>query len=248
MPPFKDWRLTNSHNDQFDELSQWLPEKHDCQTFETYQQHLEEATFMKKKFYVFTLLVALPLSFTVACVERQPNNTPTPPNTATNSSTPMNENSSTSTNEIRINCGGTSYTSAQGVVWSTDFGYNTNSDSYAATQNISDTQDPELYQTERYGKEVRYSLPIANGQYTLRLHFAEIYVTQAGERFFNVEVEGETVFRNFDIAREAGAANRALARTLPVNVTDGTMDIRLSNHQPTVPQGAKINAIEIIRG
>jgi hypothetical protein len=195
---------------------------------------------MNKKFSIVALLLTLPLSLVTACAETQPNTTTTTVDATTNSSTP--------TNEIRINCGGGEYQATNGVVWSADFGYNTNSDSYAATQNISDTQDPELYQTERYGKEVRYSLPVANGQYTLRLHFAEIYVTQAGERFFDVEVEGETVFHNFDIAREAGAANRAIARTLPVNVTDGTMDIRLSNHQPTVPQGAKINAIEIIRG
>ncbi len=58
----------------------------------------------------------------------------------------------------------------------------------------------------------------------------------------------EKDFCKRSFAREAGAANRAIARTLPVNVTDGTMDIRLSNHQPTVPQGAKINAIEIICG
>jgi hypothetical protein len=202
---------------------------------------------MKKKFYIFTLLVALPLSFAVACVETQPNDTPTPPNTATNSSTPstpMNENSSTSTNEIRINCGGTSYTSAQGVVWSEDSGFNSNSTPYQVSQTIAGTTDQSLYQTERYGTDLQYSIPVTNGQYTLKLHFAELYVTQPGERVFHVDVEGKRVLSNFDTVAETGGIHRAVVKTFTVNVNDGQLDIDFP--AITTTHWGKVNAIEIV--
>jgi hypothetical protein len=49
MPPFKDWRLPSSHNERFDELSQWVPKNQDCQAFETYQQHLGRSNFHEKE-------------------------------------------------------------------------------------------------------------------------------------------------------------------------------------------------------
>jgi hypothetical protein len=60
----------------------------------------------------------------------------------------------------------------------------------------------------------------------LILHFAEIYIgtAQVGKRIFNVFVEGTKVLNQFDITKEVGA-NKAVARSFDISVTDGFVDI-----------------------
>ncbi|MBK7366570.1 MAG: hypothetical protein IPJ04_01355 [Candidatus Eisenbacteria bacterium] len=54
------------------------------------------------------------------------------------------------------------------------------------------------------------NFPVVPGRHRLRLYFAETYsgITAAGQRVFDVEVEGETVLSNFDVFAQVGA-NRA---------------------------------------
>ena len=54
--------------------------------------------------------------------------------------------------------------------------------------------------------------------YTVRLHFAEIYWTAAGQRRFNVAINGTQVLTNFDIFATAGA-NKALVRDFSATPT-----------------------------
>ncbi len=57
--------------------------------------------------------------------------------------------------------------------------------------------------------------------YTVRLYFAEIEECEPGQRVFNVSLQGRTVLENFDIAREAGGANRTVVREFKgINVKD----------------------------
>ena len=62
-----------------------------------------------------------------------------------------------------------------------------------------------VYQTARQGT-FTYTLPglTAGNSYTLRLHFAELSATAAGQRKFNVSVNGAAVLTNFDIFATAG--------------------------------------------
>jgi hypothetical protein len=71
-----------------------------------------------------------------------------------------------------------------------------------------------VFQTERYG-EFTYTIPglTAGNAYTVTLYFSESYWTAAGQRTFNVAVDGATVLTAFDIFAAAGGANRAIART-----------------------------------
>ena len=39
------------------------------------------------------------------------------------------------------------------------------------------------------------------GKYQVKLHFAEIVATGAGQRLFHVQIEGTNVLTNFDILR-----------------------------------------------
>jgi uncharacterized protein YegP (UPF0339 family) len=60
-----------------------------------------------------------------------------------------------------------------------------------------------------------YTIPnlTAGRSYTVTLYFAETYLTAAGQRLFNVSVNGSTVLSSFDIYASAGGANRAIARS-----------------------------------
>ena len=67
-----------------------------------------------------------------------------------------------------------------------------------------------VYQADRQGI-FTYTIPglSVGTNYTVRLHFAETYFTAAGQREFNVVINGTQVLTNFDIFA-AGGANQAV--------------------------------------
>jgi hypothetical protein len=71
-----------------------------------------------------------------------------------------------------------------------------------------------VLQSERYG-EFTYTVPglTAGNAYTVTLYLAESYWTAAGQRTFNVAINGAAVLSAFDIFAAAGGANRAISRT-----------------------------------
>jgi malectin (di-glucose binding ER protein) len=96
-----------------------------------------------------------------------------------------------------------------------------------------------LYQSERYGiPSFAYRFTVPNGTHRVTLKFAEIFFTQAGQRVFNVAINGQSVLTNFDIVAQAGAAFTAVDRQVNVNVTDGQIRIDFSG----VVSNAKVSA------
>ncbi|OIT34832.1 PREDICTED: probable LRR receptor-like serine/threonine-protein kinase At1g07650 isoform X1 [Nicotiana attenuata] len=73
---------------------------------------------------------------------------------------------------------------------------------------------------------------LANGSYTLTLHFAEIVYRDnrsfqsLGRRIFDVYIQDELKFKDFDIERVAGGVDKALKEKFNVTVKDKTLDIR----------------------
>ncbi|MFN8473406.1 MAG: malectin domain-containing carbohydrate-binding protein [Anaerolineae bacterium] len=159
-----------------------------------------------------------------------------PPPTPTPTATP----SAGST--YRINTGDGAYTSGSGQVWSADANFS-GGNTYSMGSAISGTSDPTLYQSERYGYTFSYNLPVTNGNYQVTLKFAEIYWTSAGQRVFNVAINGQQVLSNFDILSQV-APKTALDKSFPVTVTNGTINIAFS----TVTDNAKISAIQVVPG
>lgn len=145
---------------------------------------------------------------------------------------------------LRINSGGPAYTAAGGTMWKTDQYYVLGLDGVnrtsSTTNAIAGTTDPAIYQTDRWCSR-GYDLPIGNGTYTLRLHFAEYFYTTNGSRVFNVLGEGQTLLSNFDIHQEVGA-NRALIKEFPVTVTDGALNITFTN----ITDCSKISGLEVL--
>ena len=143
-----------------------------------------------------------------------------------------------------MNTGGPGYTDPSANVWSADTGYNGGS-VYAVQNVIANTTTQPLYQTERYGSgTLQYQFAVANGSYTVNLKFAEIYFNTAGQRVFNILINGQPVQSNFDIVAAAGGSFRAIDLSYPVSVTGGQITIQLT---PLV-NNPKISAIEILGG
>jgi len=140
---------------------------------------------------------------------------------------------------IRVNTGGPAYTDPQGNVWSADTGFS-GGGTYSVASAITGTTAPALYQNERYGA-FSYQFPVVNGTHTVILKFAELYFNSAGNRSFNVTINGQTVLSNFDIVAAAGSSLKAIDQQFSVNVTNGQIAIQLT----PVISTPTLNAIEI---
>ncbi|MEP5376032.1 MAG: PKD domain-containing protein [Hyphomicrobiales bacterium] len=151
---------------------------------------------------------------------------------------------------LHINTGGSEF-SFNGTDWVADQYFDggvviTNSIAVANTEN------DELYQTYRFANagSLIYEIPVANGDYDLNLHFAEMFfgVPGAGEnggvgsRIFNVDVEGQEQLNNYDIVQMAGGSATAIIEAFSgITVADGNLTITLTS----ITDNAKISGIEI---
>jgi hypothetical protein len=137
-----------------------------------------------------------------------------------------------------VHAGGTKYTDKQGIVYRGNTQFSTGYP-YTTTAPIAGTTDDRLYQSERYG-DFSYAVPVENGDYLVTLKFAEIYWTQAGQRLFNVLIEGVKVISKLDLVAKVGP-DAAYDVTVPVHVTDGQLNIAFRS----VVDYAKVNAIMV---
>jgi phosphate-selective porin len=129
-----------------------------------------------------------------------------------------------------------------GVTWEADRGFADGDTVEREDAQIANTKTPSVYRAERYGMSA-FSVPVPNGKYTVKLHFAETYegITDAGQRVFDFKV-GDKEFKNFDVFKLAGGANKAYVETVPVEVKNGKLDITFT----AVVENPEINGIEII--
>jgi Exo-beta-D-glucosaminidase Ig-fold domain/Malectin domain/Glycosyl hydrolases family 2/Glycosyl hydrolases family 2, sugar binding domain len=119
----------------------------------------------------------------------------------------------------------------------------------STTNVVIDTSVPnaapaEVYQSERWGK-CTYTLPVKLGScYTVRLHFAETKY-DAGQRKFNVDINGRRVLPDFDIAGEGGKNKAVVKDFASINPdADGHIVIALSRGSADEP---KICGIQILK-
>ncbi|GAA4341533.1 malectin domain-containing carbohydrate-binding protein [Flaviaesturariibacter amylovorans] len=146
----------------------------------------------------------------------------------------------------RINAGGPQLTTSIGTFVADKNFAPTPGRTTTVTSAIANTTDDALYQTERWGSTFSYALPVANGQYEVVLHFAELTATTAGRRVFDVSIEGVKKLDNYDIFAKVGALT-ATKETFTVNVTDGTLNLYFSSLAADGGKTyAKISAIEVL--
>src|SRR5205085_12196264 len=150
-----------------------------------------------------------------------PSNTPaTPaakPVTATGTPTPA------AAKIIRVKAGiDAPYTDKAGNVWAADTGNDGGETvSRDASLQVTGTNDPEMYRTERYSM-AGYTFNVPNGKYKVNLYFAETYdgITAVGERIFSFSVQGKE-HKDFDIWKEAGGFAKVKVVSEDVTVTNG---------------------------
>lgn len=135
------------------------------------------------------------------------------------------------------NCGGTLFKDSTGISYQVDSKF-TGGSAGKTTTAINGTVDDTLYKTWRSGT-LSYDIPLTNGNYSVTLKFAD-NVSSTGMRVFDVLMEGTKVVSNLDILAKVGK-NTAYDVTVPVTVTDGTLNINFAN----IIGYAKINAIVV---
>lgn len=119
----------------------------------------------------------------------------------------------------------------------------------------SQTGLEQPYQSFRYSRSklMNYHIPLENGEYTINLHFAELWFGATGggaggvgSRVFDVNIEGNLAEDNLDVYAEIGAQT-SLVKTHTITVTDGELNIAFDSRTEV---GGKrhpiINAIEIL--
>jgi len=122
-----------------------------------------------------------------------------------------------SVNEVRIAAGAaSSYTDRTGRAWSADRYFTGGAARASAGARIYRTLEPELYRHSRQG-QFRYDIPLAPGDWELRLHFAETGLSDSisaessgeGQRLFQIEANGRPLLALFDVVADAAGANIA---------------------------------------
>jgi poly(3-hydroxybutyrate) depolymerase len=120
----------------------------------------------------------------------------------------------------------------------------TNTRTIDVSQIPANTAPAAIFSTERYGA-MTYTIPNRSGAQTVTLYFAETYVTAAGQRVFNVSVNGAAALSNFDIFASAGGADRAIARSFNTTAnSSGQVVIQFT----AVTENPKINGITVAGG
>ena len=144
---------------------------------------------------------------------------------------------------IAIDCGG----AASGTwVADTDFAGGGTQDvgNTIGTSLLTSPVPPQaVLESNRYGA-FTYTIPglTAGGSYTVTLYFAEEYWTAAGQRIFDVSINGTQVLSNFDIFAAAGSEYNAVQESFTATAnSSGQIVIQTAS----VKDNAQINGILI---
>jgi len=88
----------------------------------------------------------------------------------------------------------------------------------------------------------------AERSFTVRLHFAEIDDVKAGQRVFDVALQGKTVLTDFDVLKQAGGRNVALVKAFRgVKASDQVLiELSASDRRTDGKPAPVVNAVEVI--
>ncbi len=113
-----------------------------------------------------------------------------------------------------------------------------------ATGGVANPAPQAVYDSERYGN-FTYAVPglTPGADYTVRLHFAEIYWDSAGQRLFNVAINGAQVLSAFDIFAAAGGKDIAVVEQFTAAADSGG---QIAIQFTSVKDNAKVSGIEIL--
>lgn len=148
---------------------------------------------------------------------------------------------------VYINCGGADYTSSDKLSYQADEYFVNGRVFHNSYLQISDTDDPILFQSNRYSAPddygISYEIPVGEGDYTVVFHFAELVFGAIGKRQFDVTVEDKLIWSKLDVFEEAGGKRKPLWKRRRTLVSDGSLSLRFDS----IVSNAMISAIEVVR-
>ncbi|HUJ11340.1 MAG TPA: TIM-barrel domain-containing protein [Verrucomicrobiae bacterium] len=153
--------------------------------------------------------------------------------------------------EARINGGGRPYLDQAGTMWVEDRAYSASSfgitggSSNMVTNAIAGTDDDVFYQSEHLGQNFTAKSDCPNGTYEITLYNAETKWTAAGQRLFNVFIQGQEVLSNYDIFAAAGGSNKAVVVTFTNIVAGGQLQIDFAGVTTPYDSNARISGIRV---
>jgi beta-galactosidase len=90
-----------------------------------------------------------------------------------------------------------------------------------------DAADPRLFDSYRVGR-FSYRVPVPDGKYKITLRFAEPTASAAGERVFDVSVNGKRMLKQLDVFAAAGGKLKGIERTVQAAARDGALLIEFA--------------------
>ncbi|TKD65562.1 malectin domain-containing carbohydrate-binding protein, partial [Flavobacterium sp. ASW18X] len=149
---------------------------------------------------------------------------------------------------LRINAGGGKFINEAGEVYLED-NYYDGGNIFNNPITIINTNQSQIYQTERYG-EFQYDIPVPKASsYTIKLHFAEIWFSAPngttggiGSRVYEVFLEENIVMSDYDMLLENASASAIVKVFENISIDDGFVSLKFNS----IVENPKIAAIEII--
>lgn len=143
---------------------------------------------------------------------------------------------------LKINCGDNAL-AVEG--WQSDDdmvsgGSDWTNGSAVSVAGVEDAAPDLVYRTVRHGNH-SYTIDVPDGDYILRLHFADAYP----DRDMTYSVEGTVILDHFDIFTEAGGANKALVKEFDITVGggDGLLLEAVGNNSDVFECGIEVIAV-----
>ncbi len=153
------------------------------------------------------------------------------------------------TEVYRLNCGGTKSLDPDGTLWMADeafdqccrWGYSQGITKIEASHTWADQAEYRLDTWREGGENMAYTFTVPNGQYSVDLIFAENEHQSAGQRVFDVRVNGMYVANQLDVYAQVGAGS-PLEINASATVSNERIEITFSN----ISAGqAMLSALEI---
>jgi hypothetical protein len=156
--------------------------------------------------------------------------------------------------EVRILAGANrGFVDHAGKLWSADAWFEGGTAVKNSAEIIWRTLDPDFYRASRQG-DFRYAIPLKQGIYELRLHFAEtVFGPESagtggeGSRLMSVRANGRALLTRFDVVADAGASRTADVKVF-IGLTpapDGLLHLEFAGEEG---KQAILSAIEILPG
>ncbi len=129
-------------------------------------------------------------------------------------------------------------------------GSSTTNNTAINTRGVTNPAPQAVYQSYAYaangvGQELAYSLPVPDGTYTIRLHFAEPSNVGVGGRVFDIKLQGAVARPNYDVFADAGTYDKATTQTFMNVIASGGQGIHLELVNDTANYPAILSGIEL---